>query len=64
MRKLRTVLCDDWHAGFEAVLRIEMHSYGDEEPPRAEIAAVPPGGRVDILLLTAISLSFSILPSQ
>lgn len=30
LRKLRTVLCDDWHAGFEAVLRIEMHSYGDE----------------------------------
>lgn len=30
LRKLRTVLRDDWHAGFEAVLRIEMHSYGDK----------------------------------
>ena len=46
MKELAAVPRSDWHAGFEAALRIGTHKYGDnvtirterilgEEPPRA-----------------------------
>ncbi len=49
LRKLHSVLRSDWHAGFEALLRIETYKYGSrirmrteevlgEEPPRARDA--------------------------
>ena len=51
MRKLRTVLRDDWHAGFEALLRIETHKYADRVHIRTEeeIGEVPP--RTDFMIL-------------
>ena len=47
LKKLKAVPKSDWHAGFEALLRIETYKYGSkirlkteevlgEEPPRAD----------------------------
>ena len=51
LKELRAVPRSDWHAGFEALLRIEMHRYGEmvkiesehllgEEPPRTDYLIV------------------------
>ena len=51
LKELQAVPRSDWHAGFEALLRIDMHRYGSrvrietekilgEEPPRADYLVV------------------------
>ena len=51
LRELQATPRSDWHAGFEALLRMEAHPYGDrvqiktehllgEEPPRADFVVL------------------------
>lgn len=51
LKKLRAVSRSDWHAGFEALLRIEMHKYADlvQISTEEEIGEVPP--RTDFVIL-------------
>ena len=51
LKKLRAVPRSDWHAGFEALLRIETHKYADRVHIRTEeeIGEVPP--RTDFVIL-------------
>ena len=51
LKKLRAVPRSDWHAGFEALLRIETHKYADRVHIRTEeeIGEVPP--RTDYVIL-------------
>ena len=51
LRELEAVPQSDWHAGFEAVLRIETHKYGDKVhiSTEEEIGEVPP--RTDFVIL-------------
>ena len=51
LKKLRRVPRSDWHAGFEALLRIETHKYADLVHIRTEeeIGEVPP--RTDFVIL-------------
>ena len=51
LKKLRAVPRSDWHAGFEALLRIETHKYADRVYIRTEeeIGEVPP--RTDFVIL-------------
>lgn len=51
LRKLRATPRSDWHAGFEALLRIEMHKFADlvHISTEEEIGEVPP--RTDFVIL-------------
>ena len=51
LKELEATPRSDWHAGFEAVLRIETHKYGDKVHIRTEeeIGEVPP--RTDFVIL-------------
>lgn len=51
LKKLRATPRSDWHAGFEALLRIEMHKFADLVHIRTEeeIGEVPP--RTDFVVL-------------
>ena len=51
LKKLRATPRSDWHAGFEALLRIETHKYADRVHIRTEeeIGEVPP--RTDFVIL-------------
>ena len=51
LKKLRAVPRSDWHAGFEALLRIETHKYADRVHinTEEEIGEVPP--RTDFVIL-------------
>ena len=51
LRKLRATPRSDWHAGFEALLRIETHKYADcvHISTEEEIGEVPP--RTDFVIL-------------
>ena len=51
LRKLRATPRSDWHAGFEALLRIEIHKYADlvHISTEEEIGEVPP--RTDFVIL-------------
>ena len=51
LMELETPQRSDWHAGFEALLRIETHKYGDKVHIRteADIGVVPP--RTDFVIL-------------
>ena len=52
LKELEATPRSDWHAGFEAALRIETHKYGNRVHIRTEeeIGEVPP--RVDFVILT------------
>ena len=52
LKELEATPRSDWHAGFEALLRIETHKYGDRVHIRTEeeIGEVPP--RADFVILT------------
>ena len=52
LKKLRATPRSDWHAGFEALLRIETHRYADlvHIHTEEEIGEVPP--RADFVILT------------
>ena len=51
LRKLRATPRSDWHAGFEAALRIELHKYGNavQLSTEEELGTMPP--RVDYMIL-------------
>ena len=51
LKKLRATPRSDWHAGFEALLRIETHRYADRVhiSTEEEIGEVPP--RTDFVIL-------------
>ena len=51
LRKLRATPRSDWHAGFEAALRIELHKYGNavQLSMEEELGTMPP--RVDYMIL-------------
>ena len=51
LKKLRAVPRSDWHAGFEALLRIETHKYADRVhiSTEEEIGEIPP--RTDFVIL-------------
>ena len=59
LKELRATPRSDWHAGFEALLRIETHRYGDlvristeeeigEVPPRADFVILVEREKVDL----------------
>ena len=51
LKELEATPRSDWHAGFEALLRIETHKYGDKVhiSTEEEIGEVPP--RTDFVIL-------------